>query len=123
MESFLNSLFLRQLALVVASIVILLPIYSSALSNIPPNITIDEYALADNFLAWNTNLSMIPLGESSNGTVIVVPSTIRGLSLLCNASYPIEWTFHRDKWNQRTNWQTILVNSRGSDPKNLEALW
>ncbi|XP_035708895.1 uncharacterized protein LOC110851525 [Folsomia candida] len=88
-----------------------------------PKITLDGFALADSFLTWNTNMSLIPLGAGSNDTVFVVPSSIRGLSLLCNASYPVEWTFHREKWNQRTTWQTVLVNSRGSDPKTLEPLW
>lgn len=118
-------LFLRQVVAVVTFLQVWFPYYADAYRSYepPPTISVDGYALADSFLTWNTNMSLIPLGEGGNDTVFVVPSSVRGLSLLCNASYPVEWTFHREKWNQRTNWQTILVNSRGSDARSLDPLW
>lgn len=76
----------------------------------PPTITVDGYATADDSMVWNTNASMEIFGAGSNESVLVVPSAVRGLSLLCNASYPVEWTFHREKWNRRTTWQTAMVS-------------
>lgn len=48
------------------------------------------------FRTWNTN-ETVPLGQGSNDSTYVVPSSVTGLSLICNHTYPIEWYFHRER--------------------------
>lgn len=63
---------------------------------------------------WHTNSSP-PLGKSPYPDAIVVPNTVRGMSLVCNASYPVEWRFHRERWGGRRRLQYALRTTRISD--------
>lgn len=62
---------------------------------------------------WNTNTT--PPVTYPYSDAILVPASIRGLSLICNASYPVEWRFHRETWGGRSRIQYAIQTTRISD--------
>jgi hypothetical protein len=112
-----NSLTLVKMAAAVMAVLSSSLIYSTKL----PEITVDGWR-SNSERNWNTTTKP-PLSPTSNETMFVVPSIIGGMSILCNASYPIEWYFHRERWGRQATWTTMISHIRSSDPSNLNPIW
>ncbi|CAL8084665.1 unnamed protein product [Orchesella dallaii] len=84
-----------------------------------PVITIGAWMENDFSAPWNHN-STPPLEPSPFPDSIVVPSSVRGLSLVCNASYPVEWNFHRERWGGKSRLQYAIKTTRISDDLNVK---
>jgi len=95
---------------------------SLIISKQAPRISIDGWRDTADMLHWNTS-AQPPLSEQSSKDTFIVPNIVGGMALLCNASYPIEWEFHRERWGGRSSMQISINHMRGSDPDNLNPLW
>lgn len=80
----------------------------------PPEISTGSWSDNDIHGEWHQN-STPPLDESPYSNSILIPASVRGITLICNASYPIEWKFHKEMWGRRQSYQYGIQSTRFSD--------